>query len=422
MQQSSSLASTFNQWHFAIVLGCAAILCLSNLVVVTAQDSVAKASNGKNTTAETTKAKSEAGSSTDSRTKESGWPVFRGNAQSTGVATTKLPEKLKVLWEYNIPKGAFEGTPIIVQEPNENEKTVYVADLDGSVVAIDLESGKEKWKTKLSISIASSPAYQDGFIYVGDIDGIFYCLDNKGNVKWKFTTDGEISSSPNFYKGNVLFGSQDSILYLLHPQTGAEILRHETPDQIRCSATIAGDRAFVAGCDGYFHVVDLKTGLEVGTVDIQSPTQSTPAVMGDRCFFGTEQSDFCAVDWKKIKGEWTYGDENGQASVRGSAAVTKGHVVFGAANRQVHSLDPETGKPNWSTTLKAKVESSPVIVNDKVYVGSTDGRFYVLSLEKGEVLWEKQFNGGFMSSPAAAYGRLVIATERGVVYCLGSDP
>jgi outer membrane protein assembly factor BamB len=355
------------------------------------------------------------------QTKEMGWNVFRGNAQSTGVAQTELPDDLEILWEYKVPKGAFEGTPLIVEEPKTEKgvaRTVYVADLDGSLIAIDLDSGEEKWKTKLCISIAASPAYQDGLAFVGDIDGFFHCLDNQGNVKWKFETDGEISSSPNFYKGNVLFGSQDSHLYLLDKE-GKELMKHQSQDQIRCSATIAGDRAFVAGCDGFFHIVNLKDGTEIGNVDIQSPTQSTPAVLGDHCFFGTEQAEFCGVDWKKIKAEWSFSDDAGQTSVRGCAAVTPKHVVFGARNRQVYSLDPITGKKNWSTTLKSKIDSSPIIVGDKVYAGSMDGRFYALSLESGKVLWEKQFNGGFLSSPAAAFGRLVIATDRGVVYCLG---
>ena len=352
---------------------------------------------------------------------EEGWPVFRGNPQSTGVANTELPAKLETIWQYKIPtpNGAFEGTPLIVKDP-DGKQTVYVADLDGSVYALDLETGKKKWATKLSISIASSPAYHDGRVFAGDIDGYFHCLDTTGVVKWKFETMGEISSSPNFYNGNVLFGSQDSHLYLLDSKSGDLIMKHETPDQIRCSATVAGDRAFVAGCDGFFHVIDLKTEKEVGNVDIHSPTQSTPAVVDDRVFFGTEQAEFFSVNWKKIEADWNFADPAGQSSVRGCAAVNRNHVVFGARNRRIYSLDPVTGKQNWSTLLKAKIDSSPIIVGEYAYVGSTDGRFYVLSLKDGSKTWEKQFKGGFLASPAAAYGRLVIATDEGVVYCLGS--
>lgn len=347
-----------------------------------------------------------------------GWLVFRGDSESTGVAKTKLPAELGVLWEFKVPQGGFEGTPLIVKTP-DGRKTVYVADMDGKLFSIDLETGEKNWEVKLAIGIAAAPAYQAGKIFVGDIDGYFHCVDEKGNVLWKFETGGEISSSANFYNGDVLFGSQDGKLYLLDSADGQMVWEFQTPDQIQCSATIAGNRAFVAGCDGFLHVIDLDKGEEVGNADIHSPTQSTPATLGDRVFFGTEQAEFIAVDWKAIQPIWTFADDNGQSSVRGSAAVNKGHVVFGAMNRQVYSLQPDTGKQNWTVSLKSKVESSPVIAGDRVYVGCTDGRFYTLSLKNGNTIWEKQFNGGFLSSPAVAFDRLVIATDRGVVYCLG---
>jgi outer membrane protein assembly factor BamB len=357
----------------------------------------------------------------DSDKKESvGWPVFRGNAQSSGVATTTLPAELGVVWEFKVPQGGFEGTPLIVQLPN-GKKTVYIADMDGMLFSIDFQTGEKNWEIKLGIGIAASPAYQDEKIFIGDIDGFFHCVDTSGKLVWKIETGGEINSSANFFKGHVLFGSQDGKLYLLNVLDGVAIWELETPDQIQCSTTVAQNRAFVAGCDGFLHVIDLDKGKEVGKTDIFSPTQSTPAAFGNQVFFGTEQAEFVAVNWEKPNIDWSFVSEQGQASVRGSAAVNSKHVVFGARNRQVYSLDRKTGKRNWSVTLKAKVESSPVIVGSRVFVGSTDGRFYEIGLEKGKVAWEKQFNGGFLSSPAAAFGKLVIATDRGVVYCLGSE-
>jgi len=355
----------------------------------------------------------------NSTTGDAGWNVFRGNAGSTGVATTKLPDELEVLWEFEVDKGGFEGSPLIVNDPKTNRKTVYAGDMDGTLYSLDLETGKKNWATKTPLGFAASPAYQDGKIFIGDIDGFFYCFDDKGKEVWKTETMGEISGGANFYKGHVLFGSQDAKLYLLNVDSGEQVWAHETPDQIRCSTTVAGNRAFVAGCDGFLHVIDLDTGKEIGNVDIKSPTQSTPAALGDQVFFGTEQAEFIAVDWKTAKPTWSFADDDGQASVRGSAAVAKGHVVFGARNRQVYSVNPVTGKKNWATTLKANVDASPIIVGEHVYVGSTDGRFYKLTLASGDKVWEKQFNGGFLSSPAAAFEKLVIATDRGVVYCLG---
>ncbi len=349
------------------------------------------------------------------------WSVFRGNRQSTGVAVCELPEKLEVLWKYEVPKGAFEGTATIVADPKDPTKqTVYVGDLDGKLFAFDLATGEKKWEFTTEIGFMTAPAVRDGLIYIGDIDGIFYCINQSGEKVWSVQLDGEIDSSANFHGDNVLVGAQDARLYAFNAKTGEPAWLYEAQDQIRCSITVAEDRAFVAGCDGFLHVIDLTNGKEAGNTDIGNPTGSTPAMLGDIVYFGTEGGSFFASDWRKIKNVWEFEDEVGGRTIRGSAAVNKEHVVFGASNRQVYSLNPKTGKQNWTVKLKAKIDSSPVIVGDRVFVASTDGRFYALRLKDGSTTWEKQFNGGFISSPAVAFERLVIASDRGVVYCLGS--
>lgn len=345
------------------------------------------------------------------------WPMFRGDTKSTGVARTTLPESLETLWQFKVPKGAFEATAAIVN--HNGKRIVYIGDLDGVFFAFDLDTGEKLWDYKVEIGFVTGAAFENGNIYVGDIDGYFYCLDSEGKLNWKHQADAEINSSANFYKDNVLFGSQDTKLYGLNKKTGAVSMEHETADQVRCGITVVDNRAFVAGCDGGLHVVNLDDGTEISSVSIESPTGVTPAVVGETVFVGTEQSGFFAIDWKESRVKWQFQTE-GTASIRSCPAVTKGHVIFGAQDRTVYSLDPKNGKKNWSRTLKSKIDSSPVIVGERVFVGATDGRLYGLDLASGEIKWEKELNGGIIGSPAVAFERLVIATDRGVVYCLGS--
>ena len=52
------------------------------------------------------------------------------------MAKSSLPDELSLLWKFTVDKGAFEGTPAIV------DGVVYIGDLDGKVFALDLETGK----------------------------------------------------------------------------------------------------------------------------------------------------------------------------------------------------------------------------------------------------------------------------------------
>lgn len=343
------------------------------------------------------------------------WPMFRGNSLSTGVARTELPQELVELWKFEVPNGSFESTAAIV------DGVVYLGDFNGNLLALDLQTGEKKWETPLGIGFASSPSVHDGFVYIGDLDGKFYCLDRDGNKKWEYAAELEIDSCANFYQDKVLFGSQDSNLYCLNRKSGELVWKFAINDQIRCSPTIVENRAFVAGCDGQLHVVDIDQGKELGSVEI-AQTGVTPAVVGDRVFCGTQQGIFFAVDWKQLKSAWQF---DSTAPIQSSPAIgtTKTNrtiAIFGNQARKVFGLDTENGDSVWEFTAHSQVDGSPVVVGDRVLVPGSDGRLYQLSVNDGSKLWEKQFAGGFAASPAVAQQRVVIATRRGVVYCLGA--
>lgn len=348
---------------------------------------------------------------------KSEWTLFRGNAFATGESKSCLPDRLELLWKYEVKDGAFEATPVIV------DGVCYLPDLDGTLHALDLQNGKPKWTKKTgAFAFAASPAYRDGLLYVGDIDGIFYCFDLDGNAKWKFTPEdggAEISSSANFYEGNVLYGSQDARLYCLDAETGKLAWPPvEVPDQIRSSPTVVEDRSFVAGCDGHLHIIDLKLGKEVASIPINAPTGTTPAVQGDFVYFGTEGGDFFKINWRNAKIEWQF-SERKHREIRSSAAVNQDMVVFGSKSKIAYAVNPKTGKEVWRFTCKRAVDSSPVIACDRVFVAASDGRLYLLDLLTGKEIWKKETGDSFTGSPAVVDGKLIIASDDGVVYCFG---
>src|SRR5262249_14205330 len=149
---------------------------------------------------------------------------------------------------------------------------------------LDLKTGNERWKFKNpenKVGFNAALGYHDGLIYVGDIEGNFYCLDaTNGKKKWVAKAEAEINSAANFYQTNVLFGSQDGGLYWLAAKAGEEKWKSPIGNQVRCCPTIVGDRSFTAGGDGRLQVVDLKTGGEAGPIKIAPPPGSPPAATG----------------------------------------------------------------------------------------------------------------------------------------------
>ena len=343
------------------------------------------------------------------------WPLFRGNRLATGVAETKLPVDLEMIWAYRVPNGAFEATPVIA------DGVCYIGDLDGTLHAINLADGTLKWQKKTeSFCFAASPAFWDDRLYLGDIDGKFLCFDLKGNVQWEFEAQAEISSSANFYQDKVLFGSQDATLYCLDTD-GKLVWKIEVDDQIRCSPTVVENRSFVAGCDGRLHIIDLKAGKELDSVAINAPTGVTPAVMGDHVFFGTEGGEVLCINWKQATVKWQFLDKR-RREVRSSPAINQRMLVIGTRSKTVYGINPHDGTEVWTLLCKRAVDSSPVIVGDRVFVADTSGKVYVQDLLTGAGIWQKEMGGSFSGSPAVADGRVVIANDNGVVYCFGKRP
>ena len=339
------------------------------------------------------------------------WPLHRGNATQTGVSDEKLPDKLEYKWEFKTKNGV-EGTVVI------SDGVVYVGSADKHLYALDLKSGQLKWKTQLGI-ITASPGVNGDRVYVGDADGKFYCLNKAtGAVIWTFETEGQISAAPNFDGDNMLIPAHDSTLYCLNKE-GKKIWDFKIEGPIYGGVAVAKGATFLAGCDSMLHVLDVKTGKSLGSVDLKGQSGSAAAVFGDHLYVGTMSNQVLAINLKTLKVEWEFEAPRRKQPFYASAAVNEDLVVIGCRDDKVWGIDRKTGKRKWDFLTDHKVDGSAVIVGQRIFVGSFDQKFYVLNL-KGEKIAEYSLDGAIMGSPAVSGGCVVIGTDKGTVSCLGA--
>jgi outer membrane protein assembly factor BamB len=173
------------------------------------------------------------------------------------------------------------------------------------------------------------------------------------------------------------------------------------------------------------HVIDATKGTELHTVEIDGPTGATPAMQGDRVYFGTEGGTFYAID---VPGDdavepavaWTQRDPRRGQPIRTAAAVTEQIVVYGSQGKAIYGRDPKTGEQKWILPTRSRVESSPVIAGETVIVATTAGKLYLLDPATGETKYENDLGGGFTASPAVVDGRIILGNTDGTLYCLGT--
>lgn len=368
------------------------------------------------------------------------WPTARGCLAGTGRSAATLALPLAEAWRRDLENTSFAAVPVIA------DGVVYVGDLDGTFHALDLATGKTVWTFKAKdagFPSAAALAEEPGLpLVVGDDMGVVRGLDRRtGDVRWEHATDGEISGGPTILPTpdgpRALVGSQDASLSCLDLATGKVIWKHSIADQIRCGPTVArrpdGDRIFLAGCDGQLHVIDAATGDETASVEIGGPTGTTPAVEGDRTFFGTEGGGFFAIDFVTPAVAWRQQPAAGGHAYRSSAAVAEGLVIVGSRGRAVEALAIDDGRRAWRCPMPGRVDASPVVLTATgsesdpavrprgvALVADAKGTIVAIDVASGAAAWRFDAGGSFAAGPAVAEGRAVFASEDGTLWCFQS--
>lgn len=349
--------------------------------------------------------------------KSSVWPVFRGNDAQTGVSRGSLPESLEILWTFSA-KDSIESAVAV------DDGVVYLPSMDENLYALELATGKEKWryKSEKGGAFKAAPAIRDQAVYIGDDSGLFHCINRAdGKNRWTFETGGEIASGANFAGDLILFGSYDETLYCLTSQ-GKEKWKVKTNGPVNGSPAIAEGKTFVAGCDSMVHVIDIASGKELSTIDLGSQAAATAAVVGDHLYVGTMGNEFQAIDWKQGKISWSFRSDRRERPQPffASAAVLGDRLVVGSRDKRVWCLDLAKGTALWSFLTGNRVDSSPVIAGNRVIAGSLDGNLYILDLKnEGKELHKFKLDAPIGGSPVVVGGKILVGTQKGTLYCLG---
>ena len=352
------------------------------------------------------------------------WASFRGNPQLTGLADSQLPENPQLLWTFQAGD-MIESTAAVVNG------IVYVGALNGTLYAIDAQTGKQKWTYQVEGHIKASPSIHNGIVYFGDGDGIFHAVDiNTQEAKWQFTTEGEIISSANVVGDRVLFGSYDGFLYCLNRENGELVWKLETEGYVHGTpgvwTQIASDSgrsenfAIVTGCDSYLRVINIDDGTQTQQVNLGAYVGASPAISQNRVYCGTYGTEILGVALDTGEIAWRYRHPKRRFPFFASAALTEDSVIIGGRDKMVHALSQKTGEPLWTYTAKSRIESSAVIVGRRAFFGTTRGLFIALDITTGESVWEFATGSPIVASPSVSNGRIYIGTEDGILYCFGS--
>lgn len=279
----------------------------------------------------------------------------------------------KRLWTYKSRKEANPNAflPGFKAAVAVTADTVYIGDEEGMFHAIDRATGKGKWTFETAAEIVSCASFHDDKVVFGSHDNSLYCLKAAdGSKVWQYATQGMVNCSPaivgnhTFVTGcdehlrviNVKTGEQETdiplgIYLIASPAVldnmlyvgthGNEVLAIDWKTSTKMwtytegkapyhsSAAVNDKYVIVGGQDKKLHCLDRKTGEKAWIFSARGFVDSSPVIVGDRVFVGSNDGNVYGISLADGKEVWRFKDPEGR-SFTASPAVGEGCLVIGS--------------------------------------------------------------------------------------------
>ncbi|GAB3982532.1 hypothetical protein GCM10028806_54420 [Spirosoma terrae] len=260
-------------------------------------------------------------------------------------------------------------------------------------------------------------------LYVASTDGTLYALDpNSGAINWKFSTGGTLNSNPVVANGRLLFGSNDGNLYALDPAKGTKLWSFPAGASFASSSPVVdGNTVYIGNTNGNVYAINATTGAQQWSFPTKAQILSSPSIANGVVYVGSYDNNVYAIEASTGKQKWAY---TTKGEVRSSPTVSNGIVYIGSGDKAIYALDAQTGAVKWSYSTGGKVDSSPVVANGVLYVGSRDRKLYAFDAQAGgNPKWTYTTGDEIYSSPMVTptFGLVYVGSDDYKVYAIESS-
>ncbi len=349
-----------------------------------------------------------------------GWPALLHGPSHFGAATVTGPQTARVRWRRSL-QGAIVPGPVVT-----GSGVAYVASDAGVLHAIDVSTGKDRWRFdgggSYGSDLSTAPlVLGDRRVLWPGPRHLLFGLGSDGRLHWTLAGNGELLTP-------VL--DQAAQLLILADQTG-RISGYRLPTgsgaPVRVWSRQLASSSFgnpVVAADGTIYETAgnalfalTPEGRVRWKVDTPSSVEVSPAVAsGGVVVFGSNDEREYGVDpnghvrWRVAIGNFTYS----------SPLTLAGHrVIFGNHSGQMTMLGSDTGHLISRDQGQGQIWTAAA-VDDRgdAYFASRTGQIFGFDAG-GRRLFDLNAGGTFDSYPAlAADGTLLVGADAGTLYAI----
>ena len=348
------------------------------------------------------------------------------------VELEKFEPQLSVVkaWSHNLGKGSGKIGPISI--PAIDGDKLFSADHNGTVTAIDLNSGKRIWQRKLKKTyISGATGASEGLVLVGTSQGQIIALSQSdGSTLWTSQVSSEVLAPPATNGDSVVVLSLDGKVHGLDAQDGSDrwlvdtnmplltVRGNSAPIVVRDIAmnnNISLDVAFIGHDNGKVAAYAMEDGVllweaRVGVPEGRTDLERMVDVDGRPLYFNgtlyavSFQGGLMAIQPNTGRAAWFQkaSSNHGAGGYGGTLAITE-------ANGNVRAFNASAGTELWSTDEYAnRGLNAPVVTSDFVAFADYKGYLHFLNRRTGATIGRKKVGGKGVRTPTIIHNDQVI--------------
>jgi len=256
----------------------------------------------------------------------------------------------------------------------------------GSVVALDMASGKIIWRRELGVPIRSAPTTKSGRVYATTVNNEIFALNaSDGETAWKFRGVSEsagllASTSAAVSGGYVIVPYSSGDIVAFREADGSPVWTDSLTktgslsslaqlNDISGRPVVYDNKVYAISHGGRFSSLDLKTGARVWGRNITGV--QTPWVVGDTIFVLSLDNKVMALSRNSGKVRWIISLDDvvkGDKKLQWSGPVLAGGRLWLVSSKgQALTLSPQSGKSLGTLSVGGSMFIAPIVANNTIY-------------------------------------------------------
>ncbi|MBI5886955.1 MAG: PQQ-binding-like beta-propeller repeat protein [Deltaproteobacteria bacterium] len=198
-------------------------------------------------------------------------------------------------WRLQLYDAKYTG---VYSSPALVGDAVFYSGKNGALYSSSIKSGGRNWQFPTSSAIYASPVVKDGIVYIVSYDRVLYAIDLKGEkVLWKKRLGKDmIGYASTVVEGESVYQVyKNGVIKVYRKSDGRESAAFIFPAGIKSTPVVGSNGIMIfGGEDGVVYAASSKTGAVIWEYKTGAPIHSSPAVVDNMVYIGSEDGTIYA--------------------------------------------------------------------------------------------------------------------------------